>query len=160
MKRWIAAIPVTALVLFAGLAGWELSHPEKGDFERISRTAPDRAFERLEGGTLRFAPTPNGRTIAGAGLWGVVQGHAGQRAEVPGRTWQSVCRYRSGSVWSGRSGFRPDRCAGNLCHLSRWRDSGAYRRAAGRGGGKTGGPELFSRPAPLQQQRLSSVQPF
>ena len=64
MKRWIAAIPVTALVLFAGLAGWELSHPEKGDFERISRTAPDRAFERLEGGTLRFAPTPNGRTIA------------------------------------------------------------------------------------------------
>lgn len=64
MKRWLAAIPVVALVLFAGLAGWELSHPEKGDFERVSRAAPTRIFERLDGGTLSFVPSPDGQTIA------------------------------------------------------------------------------------------------
>ena len=65
MKRWLAAIPVVALVLFAALAGWELSHPEKGDFERVSRTAPARSFVRLdENGTLSFAPPPGGKTVA------------------------------------------------------------------------------------------------
>lgn len=64
MKRWLAAIPVVALVLFAGLAGWELSHPEKGDFERVSRSVPTRSFERLDGGTLNFAPPPGRKTVA------------------------------------------------------------------------------------------------
>jgi cytochrome c biogenesis protein CcmG/thiol:disulfide interchange protein DsbE len=63
MKPWLAAIPVTALVLFAGLAGWELSHPDKGDFERVSRSAPTRSFERLDGGTISFAPPPGEQTI-------------------------------------------------------------------------------------------------
>ena len=64
MKRWLAAVPVVALVLFAGLAAWQLSHPEKGDFERTSRTAPTRVFEQLGGGTLSFSPPPGGQTIA------------------------------------------------------------------------------------------------
>lgn len=65
MKPWLAAIPVVALVLFAGLAGWELSHPEKGDFERVSREAPERSFARLNGdGDLTFSPPPGGQTVA------------------------------------------------------------------------------------------------
>lgn len=64
MKRWLAVIPVVALILFAGIAGWELSHPEKGDFERVSRIAPTRSFERLDGGSFSFSPPPGGETIA------------------------------------------------------------------------------------------------
>lgn len=63
MKPWLAAVPVAALVLFAGLAGWELSHPDKGDFERVSRAAPTRSFERLDGGTISFAPPPGGQAV-------------------------------------------------------------------------------------------------
>ncbi|MCA8902994.1 MAG: redoxin domain-containing protein [Hyphomonas sp.] len=64
MKRWMAAIPVGALVLFAVLAGYQLSHPEKAEFERISRAAPEFDFARLDGeGTIRFAPPPGGQNV-------------------------------------------------------------------------------------------------
>lgn len=63
MKRWMAAVPAVALVLFAGLGLWQLNNPEKGDFERVSRSAPTRTFERLDGGTLSFSPSPTGETI-------------------------------------------------------------------------------------------------
>ena len=64
MKRWLAAIPVAALVLFAVLAGYQLTHPEKAEFERVSRTAPDRAFPRLAGeGTVSFNPPPGGEAV-------------------------------------------------------------------------------------------------
>ena len=45
MKRWLAAIPVVALLLFAVLALSQLLSPKMGDFERVSRVAPDRLFE-------------------------------------------------------------------------------------------------------------------
>ena len=63
MKRWLAAIPVVALLLFAGLALSQLLSPKKGDFERISRAAPERLFETLDGGTVTFAPPPGGKNV-------------------------------------------------------------------------------------------------
>ena len=63
MKRWLAAIPVVALLLFAGLALSQLLSPKKGDFERVSRVAPDRSFETLDGGTLSFAPPPGNESV-------------------------------------------------------------------------------------------------
>jgi cytochrome c biogenesis protein CcmG, thiol:disulfide interchange protein DsbE len=63
MKRWLAAIPVVALLLFAGLALSQLLSPTKGDFERVSRAAPERLFETLEGGTVAFAPPPGGKNV-------------------------------------------------------------------------------------------------
>ena len=63
MKRWLAAIPVVALLLFAVLALSQLLSPKKGDFERISRVAPDRLFETLEGGALTFAPPPGDQSV-------------------------------------------------------------------------------------------------
>ncbi|MEZ5953734.1 MAG: redoxin family protein [Hyphomonas sp.] len=64
MKRWLAAIPIAALILFAVLAGYQLSHPEKAEFERVSRMAPDRAFERFEGdGAISFAPPPGDEAV-------------------------------------------------------------------------------------------------
>ncbi|MEQ8320615.1 MAG: redoxin family protein [Rhodospirillales bacterium] len=63
MKRWLAAIPVIALLLFAGLALSQLLSPQKGDFERISRAAPDRLFPALDGETLTFTPPPGDQNI-------------------------------------------------------------------------------------------------
>ncbi len=63
MKRWLAVIPVALLVLFAGLALSQLLSPKKGDFERVSRAAPDRQFTTLDGGDMTFAPPPGEETI-------------------------------------------------------------------------------------------------
>jgi cytochrome c biogenesis protein CcmG/thiol:disulfide interchange protein DsbE len=63
MKRWLATIPVVALLLFAGLALSQLLSPQKGDFERISRVAPDRLFKTLDGGAITFAPPPNEQNV-------------------------------------------------------------------------------------------------
>ncbi|WP_341197135.1 redoxin domain-containing protein [Hyphomonas chukchiensis] len=63
MKRWLAAIPVALLVLFAGLALSQLLSPKKGEFERLSRAAPDRPFNTLDGGEIAFAPPPGNETI-------------------------------------------------------------------------------------------------
>lgn len=63
MKRWLAIIPVVALLLFAGLALSQLLSPKKGDFERVSRAAPERLFETLDGATITFAPPPGGSNV-------------------------------------------------------------------------------------------------
>ena len=63
MKRWLAVIPVVVLLLFAGLALSQLLSPKKGDFERISRVAPDRLFETLDGTNLTFAPPPGDQSV-------------------------------------------------------------------------------------------------
>ena len=63
MKRWLAVVPVAMLVLFAGLALSQLLSPKKGDFERVSRAAPDRQFTTLDGGDMTFAPPPGEETI-------------------------------------------------------------------------------------------------
>jgi cytochrome c biogenesis protein CcmG, thiol:disulfide interchange protein DsbE len=63
MKRWMAAIPVIALLLFAGLGMSRLLNPEKGRFERVSRAAPDRLFKTLDGGAISFAPPPGNQSI-------------------------------------------------------------------------------------------------
>lgn len=64
MKRWLFALPVAALLLFGLLGAWRMLNPEKGDFERISRAAPDFVFELKDGGEISFAPPPGGQTVA------------------------------------------------------------------------------------------------
>ena len=64
MKRWLAIVPVGALVAFGVIAARQLINPEKGDFKRNLRSAPDTAFPTLESAPLSFAPSPTGGTIA------------------------------------------------------------------------------------------------
>lgn len=64
MNRWIFALPVAALVLFGLLGAWRMLNPSKGDFERISRAAPQFVFALRDGGEVSFAPPPGGQTVA------------------------------------------------------------------------------------------------
>lgn len=64
MKRWLYALPVAALVVVAGLGGWQMMRPSKGDFERISRAAPEHVFPLMDGsGEIAFAPPPGGQPV-------------------------------------------------------------------------------------------------
>ena len=63
MNRWIFALPAAALLLFGLLGAWRMLYPAKGDFERVSRAAPDFVFELREGGEISFAPPPGGRPV-------------------------------------------------------------------------------------------------
>lgn len=54
MKRWIFALPLIALVGFGGLGLAQLFDGRKPSFERVSREAPSRVFEALEGEPIRF----------------------------------------------------------------------------------------------------------
>ena len=64
MNRCIFALPVAALVLFGLLGAWRMLNPSKGDFERISRAAPEFVFALRDGGEVSFAPPPGGQTVA------------------------------------------------------------------------------------------------
>jgi cytochrome c biogenesis protein CcmG/thiol:disulfide interchange protein DsbE len=64
MSRWIFALPVTGLLLFGLLGAWRMLDPAKGEFERVSRAAPDFIFELKDGGEISFAPPPGGRPVA------------------------------------------------------------------------------------------------
>jgi cytochrome c biogenesis protein CcmG, thiol:disulfide interchange protein DsbE len=64
MNRWIFALPVAALLLFGLLGAWRMLNPDKGDFARVSRAAPEFVFELKEGGEISFAPPPGGETVA------------------------------------------------------------------------------------------------
>ena len=64
MSRWIFALPVAALVLFGLLGAWRMLNPSKGEFERVSRAAPDFVFELKDGGEISFAPPPGGQPVA------------------------------------------------------------------------------------------------
>ncbi|MEX1251268.1 MAG: redoxin family protein [Hyphomonas sp.] len=64
MNRWPFALPVGALLLFGLLGAWRMLNPDKGDFARVSRAAPEFVFELKEGGETSFAPPPGGETIA------------------------------------------------------------------------------------------------
>ncbi|MBA3068621.1 MAG: redoxin domain-containing protein [Hyphomonas sp.] len=64
MRRWVFALPVVVLVLFGLLGAWRMLYPAKGEFERVSRAAPEFVFELRDGGSLAFAPPPGGETVA------------------------------------------------------------------------------------------------
>ncbi|MGA1341488.1 MAG: redoxin family protein [Hyphomonas sp.] len=64
MGRWIFALPVAALLLFGLLGAWRMLDPAKGEFDRVSRAAPDFIFELKSGGEISFAPPPGGRPVA------------------------------------------------------------------------------------------------
>ncbi|MDX1293380.1 MAG: redoxin family protein [Hyphomonas sp.] len=64
MKRWLAIVPVGALVAFGVIAAGQLINPKKGDFERNLRGAPTIAFATLDADTLTFSPSPTGGPIA------------------------------------------------------------------------------------------------
>lgn len=64
MRRWVFALPVVVLVLFGLLGAWRMLYPAKGEFERVSRAAPEFVFELRDGGSLTFAPPPGGETVA------------------------------------------------------------------------------------------------
>lgn len=64
MRRWLAAIPVAVLLIFSALAANQLMNPEKGDFERVLRDAPNTVFETMDGQQIQFAPSPTGGAVA------------------------------------------------------------------------------------------------
>lgn len=64
MKRWLFALPVAALLAFGLLGAWRMLNPAKGEFERISRAAPEFVFALRDGGEISFAPPPGGETVA------------------------------------------------------------------------------------------------
>jgi cytochrome c biogenesis protein CcmG, thiol:disulfide interchange protein DsbE len=64
MSRWIFALPVAALVLFGLLGAWRMLYPAKGEFERVSRAAPEFVFELRDGGEISFAPPADGQPVA------------------------------------------------------------------------------------------------
>jgi cytochrome c biogenesis protein CcmG, thiol:disulfide interchange protein DsbE len=64
MKRWIFAVPAVLLVLLGVLGAVRMLYPEKGEFERISRAAPEFVFALKDGGEISFAPPPGGQTVA------------------------------------------------------------------------------------------------
>lgn len=54
MIRWLAALPLLALLAFAGLGVVQLFDGSKPDFERVSRSAPDQTFPTLDGQSVNF----------------------------------------------------------------------------------------------------------
>lgn len=63
MNRWLYALPVAALVLVAGFGAWQMVQPSKGEFQRISRAAPDHVFPLIQGGSVAFAPPPGEQPV-------------------------------------------------------------------------------------------------
>lgn len=64
MNRWLYTLPVVALVVVAGFGGWQMMRPSKGEFERISRAAPEHVFPLMDGsGEISFAPPPGGQPV-------------------------------------------------------------------------------------------------
>jgi len=64
MNRWLLIIPAIVLVAFAIIGGQQLFAPEKPDFTRIERSAPNISFETLGGGSLKFSETGESQPIA------------------------------------------------------------------------------------------------
>ncbi|MEQ9505637.1 MAG: redoxin domain-containing protein [Hyphomonas sp.] len=64
MNRWVFVLPVAALILLGLLGAWRMLYPAKGDFERISRAAPETVFALRDGGEVSFAPPPGGSAVA------------------------------------------------------------------------------------------------
>lgn len=63
MNRWIYALPAGALVIIAALGAWQMMQPSRGEFQRVSRAAPDYVFPLIEGGSIAFAPPPGGKPV-------------------------------------------------------------------------------------------------
>lgn len=64
MNRWIYALPAFALAVVAGFGGWQMMRPSKGEFERISRAAPEHVFPLMDGsGEISFAPPPGNQPV-------------------------------------------------------------------------------------------------
>lgn len=65
MNRWVFAVPLAGLVLLAALAAFQLYDPDRSGFERVERSAPDRAFAPLRGGeAVNFISPSNGEAVA------------------------------------------------------------------------------------------------
>jgi cytochrome c biogenesis protein CcmG/thiol:disulfide interchange protein DsbE len=64
MNRWVFALPAAALLLLGALGAWRMLYPEKGEFERVSRAAPEFVFALRDGGEISFAPPPGGAAVA------------------------------------------------------------------------------------------------
>lgn len=70
MKRWMAALPLAALLVIGGFTALQLYNPEKNTFDAadsgtVVRQAPDRAFPLfMAEGSVSFAPPPGDRPIA------------------------------------------------------------------------------------------------
>ena len=54
MIRWLAALPLLALLAFAGLGVVQLFDGTKPEFERVSRAAPSQTFPTLDDRTVNF----------------------------------------------------------------------------------------------------------
>ncbi|MEL8056816.1 MAG: thiol:disulfide interchange protein, partial [Pseudomonadota bacterium] len=69
MKRWMAALPLAALLVIGAVTALQLYNPEKVTFDTadsgtIIRSAPEQSFPTLSSDTeIRFSPPPDGRPI-------------------------------------------------------------------------------------------------
>lgn len=64
MKRWVYALPIAALALITVFGAVQMIRPSKGEFQRISREAPDYVFPLMDGtGEINFAPPPGGEAV-------------------------------------------------------------------------------------------------
>lgn len=70
MKRWMAALPLAALLLIGAITALQLSNPAKSTFDEadsgtVIRLAPDRSFPLFKAeGVLNFGAPPDGKPIA------------------------------------------------------------------------------------------------
>ena len=66
MRRWVAVVPLTALVGLAAVGAIQLARPDKAEFSlSANRAAPETSFAVLNGEQeVQFAPPPDGKTIA------------------------------------------------------------------------------------------------
>lgn len=69
MKRWMAALPLAALLVIGAITALQLYNPDKATFDTadsgtITRSAPERSFPTLSGDAeIRFSPPLEGRPI-------------------------------------------------------------------------------------------------
>jgi cytochrome c biogenesis protein CcmG/thiol:disulfide interchange protein DsbE len=64
MKRWAYLLPVLLLLGIGIFAGRQMLSPQKAEFARVSRAAPQHVFPLMTGGEISFAAAPGETPIA------------------------------------------------------------------------------------------------
>ena len=92
MRRWMAALPLTALLVIGAVTALQLYNPEKATFDTadsgtITRSAPERSFPTLSGDAdIRFSPPPEGRHPTGSPRFGQSQAPLGASGSTSSMT--------------------------------------------------------------------------
>ncbi len=64
MNRWVYLLPAIVLAGIGVFAGLQMLSPQKGEFARVSRAAPEHVFALMNGGEISFAAAPDNAPIA------------------------------------------------------------------------------------------------